>query len=61
MTKKRTPAYMPSAAEAPWQVGNNVVSRQSFFKHEGDPSEYTQVRELYQVRQCVLSGKGLEI
>lgn len=48
MTKKRTPGFDPKMAEAPFQVGNNVVSRQSFYKHEGDPSEYTQVRELYQ-------------
>ena len=48
MTKKRAPGYMPEAAEAPYQVANNVVSRQSYYIHEGDPSEYNQVRELYQ-------------
>ena len=48
MTKKRAPGYMPEAAEAPYQVASNVVSRQSYYKHEGDPSEYNQVRELYQ-------------
>lgn len=36
-----------SAAEAPWQAANNVVSRDSHWTHEGEPSEYDQVRELY--------------
>lgn len=48
MTKKRTPGFDPAVAEAPFQVANNVVSRHSYYKHEGDPSEYNQVRELYQ-------------
>jgi catalase len=54
MTKRRAPGFDPSTAEAPFQVANNVVSRQSYYKHEGDASEYTQVRELYQVgRLCI--------
>jgi len=36
-----------SMAEAPWQVASNVVSRDSHWSHEGEPSEYDQVRELY--------------
>jgi catalase len=49
MSKKVTPGFDPSVAEAPYQVMNNVVSRESVYKHEGDASEYKQVRELYQV------------
>lgn len=47
MSKKTTPGFDPSKTEAPYQVANNVVSRQSQYLHEGDPSEYTQVRDLY--------------
>ncbi|WRT66017.1 uncharacterized protein IL334_002968 [Kwoniella shivajii] len=36
-----------SAAEAPFQAASNVVSRESHWTHEGEPSEYDQVRELY--------------
>lgn len=36
-----------SMAEAPWQAASNVVSRQSHWQHEGETSEYDQVRELY--------------
>jgi catalase len=36
-----------SLAEAPWQAASNVVSRDSHWSHEGEPSEYDQVRELY--------------
>ncbi|KAL7422106.1 hypothetical protein Q5752_002749 [Cryptotrichosporon argae] len=39
------PGYQ--AAEAPWQAASNVVSRQSYWQHEGEPDEYDQVRELY--------------
>lgn len=34
-------------AEAPWQAASNVVSRESHWSHEGETSEYDQVRELY--------------
>lgn len=47
MTKKRTPDFDPSVTEAPYQAANNVVSRMSYYKHEGERSEYDQVRELY--------------
>jgi catalase len=33
--------------EAPWQAADNVVSRKSHWSHEGQTSEYDQVRELY--------------
>jgi len=47
MTKRRTPGFDPSTTEVPYQAANNVVSRQSYYRHEGQPSEYDQVRELY--------------
>jgi catalase len=36
-----------SVAEAPYQAASNVVSRRSHWSHEGEVSEYDQVRELY--------------
>lgn len=36
-----------SVAEAPYQVASNVLSRESYWSHEGEASEYDQVRELY--------------
>lgn len=54
MTKRRAPGFDPAVAEAPFQVANNVMSRHSYWKHEGDPCEYNQVRELYQVGLQVL-------
>lgn len=36
-----------SVAEAPYQAADNVVSRRSHWTHEGETSEYDQVRELY--------------
>ena len=36
-----------SVAEAPYQAASNVVSRRSHWSHEGETSEYDQVRELY--------------
>ncbi|TBU52607.1 catalase [Dichomitus squalens] len=42
-----TPGFLPSAAETPMQVANHVVSRIGHYLHEGKPSEYDQVRELY--------------
>ncbi len=45
----RAPAFAGhDVAEAPYQVGSNIVSRQSPWVHEGQPDEYDQVRELYQ-------------
>lgn len=38
-----TPSFNPHVAEAPYQVANNIVSRQSYWRHEADPSEYNQV------------------
>ncbi|GAA6037196.1 hypothetical protein JCM8097_008782 [Rhodosporidiobolus ruineniae] len=46
--KGTTPGFDPSTAEAPMQLGSNVLSRKSHSRHEGHPSEYDQVRELYQ-------------
>ncbi|WWD19442.1 hypothetical protein CI109_103902 [Kwoniella shandongensis] len=43
-----TPTFAgKSMNEAPFQVASNVVSRQSYWSHEGETSEYDQVRELY--------------
>ncbi|KAK8853031.1 hypothetical protein IAR55_003732 [Kwoniella newhampshirensis] len=43
-----TPTFAgKSMAEAPFQAASNVVSRQSYWSHEGETSEYDQVRELY--------------
>jgi len=47
MTKRRAPGFDPSVTEGAWQAADNVVSRQSHYKHEGQDSEYDQVRELY--------------
>lgn len=43
----RAPTFDPSKAEAPWRAASDVVSRHSHWTHEGEPSEYDQVRELY--------------
>ncbi|GAA6051875.1 hypothetical protein JCM3770_005515 [Rhodotorula araucariae] len=43
-----TPSFDPSTVETPMQVGSNVISRKSHYRHEGKPSEYDQVRTLYQ-------------
>jgi catalase len=40
--------FSPDAAEAPYKVSDNVVSRKSHYYHEGKLSEYDQPRELYQ-------------
>jgi catalase len=40
-----TPGFLPEAAEAPIQVGD--LSRRGHYRHEAQPSEYDQVRELY--------------
>ncbi|SCV73302.1 BQ2448_7228 [Microbotryum intermedium] len=45
--KGTTPAFDPKQAEAPMQLASNVLSRKSHYRHEGQPSEYDQVRELY--------------
>lgn len=39
--------FRPDAAEAPYKVSDNVVSRKSHYWHEGKLSEYDQPRELY--------------
>ena len=39
--------FRPDAAEAPYTVADNVLSRKSHFAHEGKLSEYDQPRELY--------------
>ena len=44
----RAPAFAgKEVAEAPWRAASNIVSRQSHWSHEGERSEYDQVRELY--------------
>ncbi|CED83116.1 catalase [Phaffia rhodozyma] len=43
-----TPGFGGQAyAEIPMQVGSNVVSRKSYYRQQGHPSEYNQVRVLY--------------
>lgn len=39
--------FRPDAAEAPYTVADNVVSRKSHYAHEGKKSEYSQATELY--------------
>lgn len=39
--------FRPDAAEAPYKVSDNIVSRKSHYYHEGKLSEYDQPRELY--------------
>lgn len=39
--------FRPDAAEAPYKVSDNIVSRKSHYWHEGKLSEYDQPRELY--------------
>lgn len=46
-TTTSAPACDASMAEAPMQLASNVLSRKSHSRHEGTPSEYDQVRELY--------------
>ncbi|KAG8789408.1 hypothetical protein FRC12_013556 [Ceratobasidium sp. 428] len=41
------PGFLPEAEEVPMQVANNVLSRKGHYLHEGSPTEYNQVRELY--------------
>lgn len=39
--------FRPDAAETPYKVSDNIVSRKSHYWHEGKLSEYDQPRELY--------------
>ena len=39
--------FRPDAAETPYAVPDNWVSRQSRYYHEGSPTEYDQARDLY--------------
>ncbi|KAL8729454.1 MAG: hypothetical protein Q9166_004702 [cf. Caloplaca sp. 2 TL-2023] len=39
--------FRPDAAEAPYTVADNVVSRKSHYAHEAKKSEYAQAAELY--------------
>ncbi|OCL03713.1 heme-dependent catalase, partial [Glonium stellatum] len=39
--------FRPDTAEAPYQVSDNIVSRKSYYWHEGKRSEYDQPRELW--------------
>ena len=47
--------FRPDAAEAPYQVADNIVSRKSHYYHEGQPSEYDQARVLY---KRVMDGRA---
>lgn len=46
--KGTAPSFDPSVVEQPMQFASNVLSRKGHYRHEGHPSEYDQVRELYQ-------------
>jgi catalase len=39
--------FRPDAAETPYTVSDNIVSRKSHYHHEGKISDYDQARELY--------------
>lgn len=39
--------FRPDVAEAPYQVADSVVSRQSHFWHEGQDNDYDKARDLY--------------
>ncbi|ROT39542.1 catalase [Sodiomyces alkalinus F11] len=39
--------FRPDAAEAPYAVGDNIVSRRSHYWHEGKRNDYDQARELW--------------
>jgi catalase len=39
--------FRPDAAEAPFQVADNICSRKSHYWHEGKRNEYDQARELW--------------
>jgi len=39
--------FRPDAAETPYAVSDNIVSRKSHYYHEGKDSDYDQARELY--------------
>ncbi|RYP42895.1 hypothetical protein DL770_011937 [Monosporascus sp. CRB-9-2] len=39
--------FRPDAAEAPYAVNDNIVSRKSHYWHEGKKNEYDQARELW--------------
>ncbi|KAF2431659.1 heme-dependent catalase [Tothia fuscella] len=39
--------FRPDAAEAPYQVSDNIVSRKSHYWHEGKKNEYAQATELW--------------
>lgn len=49
--------FRPDAAEAPYKVSDNIVSRKSHYAHEGKKSEYDQARELY---RRVMSSRARE-
>lgn len=40
--------FRPDAAECPYKVSDNIVSRKGHFHHEGQLSEYDQPRMLYE-------------
>ncbi|KAG8686611.1 hypothetical protein FRC11_008689, partial [Ceratobasidium sp. 423] len=47
-TTSGAPGFLPQAEGVPMQVASNVTSRKGYYLHEGSPTEYNQVRELYQ-------------
>ncbi|KAI0151654.1 heme-dependent catalase [Xylariaceae sp. FL1272] len=42
-----TDKFVPEAAEAPYMVNDNIVSRTSRFWHEGRPNDYDQATQLW--------------
>ncbi|KAK0384271.1 hypothetical protein NLU13_8359 [Sarocladium strictum] len=59
--------FRPDAAEAPYAVNDNLVSRRSHYWHEGQRNEYDQARELWsrvmseteRNNTCYNTAKGL--
>lgn len=60
--------FRPDAAEAPYAVNDNIVSRKSHYWHEGKSNEYDQARELWtrvmsdeaRKNTCYNTAKGLK-
>jgi catalase len=59
--------FRPDAAEAPYQVNDNIVSRSSHYWHEGKKNDYDQAKELWtrvmseqeKKNTCYNTAKGL--
>ncbi|KAG9094732.1 hypothetical protein FRC06_010531, partial [Ceratobasidium sp. 370] len=58
-TTDGAPDFLPEAEEVPMQVANNILSRKGHYMHEGSPTEYDRVRELY--RRVLTPAKREEL